>query len=68
MYNIDRMRECVINGAKAHPGANIIEKKDDRGQPMRIALHVLKDVEARKNRARELKIGDVVHRHLRDGE
>lgn len=62
------MRAAVINGAKSHPGANVLEKKDERGQSMRIALHVIKDIENRKNTARNLKIGDIVHRHLRDGE
>jgi DNA-directed RNA polymerase III subunit RPC1 len=65
---MELMRAAIINGSRSHPGANVLEKMDERGQPIRIALHVVKDIENRKNTARNLKIGDIVHRHLRDGE
>ena len=67
-YNIVALRICVINGSKLHPGANVLEKKQDGGQLIRIALHVVRDKDARTRFARELRIGDVVHRHVRDGE
>ncbi|RSH95176.1 hypothetical protein EHS25_000262 [Saitozyma podzolica] len=64
-YNLQAMRDAVINGSKLHPGANVLEKQTDSGT-IRLALHVMKDREARKRIARELQIGDVVHRHVRD--
>jgi DNA-directed RNA polymerase III subunit RPC1 len=67
-YNMQAMRDAVVNGSKMHPGANVLETKNDWGHPMRLALHVMKDAEIRKRIARNLKIGDVVHRHIRDGE
>jgi DNA-directed RNA polymerase III subunit RPC1 len=45
----------------------VLEKQTDSGT-IRLALHVMKDREARKRIARELQIGDVVHRHVRDEE
>lgn len=59
------MRQCIINGAKAHPGANILEKQ---GAGYKIALKVVRNRDARMVHARGLEIGDVVHRHVRDGE
>nr|XP_019049688.1 DNA-directed RNA polymerase III subunit RPC1 [Kwoniella bestiolae CBS 10118]OCF28618.1 DNA-directed RNA polymerase III subunit RPC1 [Kwoniella bestiolae CBS 10118] len=68
-YNKAAMQDAIVNGSRLHPGANIIERRGDNGQPpMRIALHVMKDKEARKRWARDLQIGDIVHRHVRDGD
>ncbi|RXK37437.1 DNA-directed RNA polymerase III subunit RPC1 [Tremella mesenterica] len=67
-YNIVAMRQAIIHGAKLHPGANILERKAPDGTTVRTALHMIKDVERRTLVARELKIGDVVHRHVRDGD
>jgi DNA-directed RNA polymerase III subunit RPC1 len=66
-YNFQAMRDAIVNGSKLHPGANVLEKQTDTGT-IRLALHVMKDREARKRLARELQIGDVVHRHVRDEE
>jgi DNA-directed RNA polymerase III subunit RPC1 len=68
-YNIVALRQNIIHGSKLHPGANVIEKKSETGgAPFRVALHMVREAEKRTKFARELKIGDVVHRHLRDGE
>lgn len=67
-YNLQLMRQAIINGSKLHPGANVLERKHENGSTVRISLNVMKDLEARKRYARELQIGDVVHRHVRDGE
>ncbi|WVR08988.1 hypothetical protein IAU60_006048 [Kwoniella sp. DSM 27419] len=68
-YNKAAMQDAIVNGSRLHPGANVLERKGDNGAPpMRIALHVMKDKEARKRWARDLRIGDIVHRHLRDGD
>lgn len=66
--NMERMRDAIINGSRLHPGANVLETKNWQGQPMRIALHMVRDRERRIQMARDLKVGDVVHRHIRDGE
>ncbi|WVF65454.1 hypothetical protein IAT40_000182 [Kwoniella sp. CBS 6097] len=68
-YNKAAMQNCIVNGSRLHPGANVLERKGENGAaPMRIALHVMKDKEARKRWARDLQIGDIVHRHVRDGD
>ena len=67
-YNMAVMREAVINGSRLHPGANVLEKKTEVGQLLRVALHAVKAKENRKRWARELQVGDIIHRHLRDGE
>lgn len=60
-YNIDKLRIRVKNGANKWPGANYVSKKDQNikqflkyGKP---SLH-----------AENLRIGDVVERHLEDGD
>ncbi|KAK4688347.1 DNA-directed RNA polymerase III subunit RPC1, partial [Tremellales sp. Uapishka_1] len=67
-YNMVLMQDAIINGARLHPGANIVETTDMSGKPFRRSLHMMKDLEQRRNTARMLRIGDVVHRHLRDGD
>lgn len=67
-HNIEAMRNAIINGSKMHPGANLLETKNEYGHSIRLALHVMRHEEARRRTARNLKIGDIVHRHLRDGE
>ncbi|RSH83323.1 uncharacterized protein EHS24_007001 [Apiotrichum porosum] len=65
-YNMEAMRKAVVNGARLHPGANIIET--GRGPYPRRSLQPIKDMERRKEMARNLRIGDIVHRHVRDGD
>jgi DNA-directed RNA polymerase III subunit RPC1 len=62
------MRLCVSNGTKRHPGANVVEKTREDGQTYRVAMHIFKEPWQRIRAARDLQIGDVVHRHVRDGE
>lgn len=50
-----------------HPGANIIEQKRF-GKTIKIALLNMRKEEARTKVARGIQVGDVVHRHVRDGE
>jgi len=65
--NLKRLQETVMRGQK-HPGANYIVKKGG----IRIRLEVLlrhDDGPARAKRAAEnLQIGDIVERHLIDGD
>jgi len=67
-YNMRAMQAAVINGSRLHPGANVLEKKNEFGITWRTALHVVKARDNRQRIARDLKVGDIVHRHLRDGE
>ncbi|WVN88031.1 uncharacterized protein L203_103230 [Cryptococcus depauperatus CBS 7841] len=67
-YNMQKMRDAIINGSRMHPGANVLERKLENGGVMRIALHVMKEKEARMRWARDLMVGDIVHRHVRDGD
>ncbi|KIX00695.1 uncharacterized protein Z518_09760 [Rhinocladiella mackenziei CBS 650.93] len=59
--NIDKLRQRVRNGTKIWPGANYVYKKDG---DFRIFLKFGKP----EHVARELKEGDVVERHLEDGD
>jgi DNA-directed RNA polymerase III subunit RPC1 len=58
--NIEVLRQAVVRGPNAHPGANLIQLKDGS----RISLYFGKREEA----ARALMPGDMVERHLRDGD
>ena len=60
-YNLERMRQCVINGPEKHPGANYIvqgtsgfKKYLKYGDRAKLAV--------------ELQVGDVVERHMIDGD
>lgn len=59
--NIEKLRQCVINGPNVHPGAQQIIKKDS---DHKISLKFAR----RENEAKHLKMGDVVERHLEDGD
>ena len=58
-YNIKRLQERVRNGKKFWPGANQIRKKDQE----RIV-----NLKYGTGHADRLKIGDIVERHLHDGD
>ena len=61
MYNKRRLQQLILNGPNVHPGANYLLKKDE---------------EARRNLrygdrlklAKNLRYGDIVERHLEDGD
>jgi DNA-directed RNA polymerase III subunit RPC1 len=61
-YNVERLRVCVINGPKKHPGANYIRPQGD-GTFNRSLLYG-----DRERMASELQIGDIVERHMDDGD
>lgn len=58
--NLAEMRRLVLNGSKIHPGANYV--RPAVGMPR----HLQYADTARASR--ELRVGDVVERHLRDGD
>jgi DNA-directed RNA polymerase III subunit RPC1 len=72
-HNIEKLRKLILNGANKYPGANVILKdKGPNQEPTKISLVAL----ARHDRhgeklvqpAAKLKVGDVVERHLEDGD
>ena len=59
-YNIELLRQCVLNGPTKHPGANIIRTENGFVKSLVYADRV--------KCARYLKIGDIVERHMHDGD
>jgi DNA-directed RNA polymerase beta' subunit len=62
-YNINKMKKMVNNGPKTYPGAKTVTKTAD-GMHKNISL---KHVDVQQI-ADNLQIGDIVHRHLIDGD
>lgn len=61
-HNIEKLRQCIKNGPDVWPGAQHIIKLDDGGYKISLKF-------ANRNlAARELRFGDVVERHLEDGD
>lgn len=62
-YNIEKMRQHVRNGRDIYPGANVVipKKYGDGGRVMPIDLRFRKDKVT-------LRVGDIVERHLMDGD
>ena len=65
-YNIEQIKKLVINGPDVYPGAISVEKKEGvcNGRPAPCTI-TLKYVDRDKI---ELNYGDIVHRHLQDGD
>ncbi|PSN72369.1 beta and beta-prime subunits of DNA dependent RNA-polymerase [Corynespora cassiicola Philippines] len=67
-YNIEKMRKLVRNGNTKYPGANYIIKGEDN----KIMLAVLNRGDNRAQKlekaASQLRIGDIVERHIEDGD
>lgn len=59
--NLKRLQERVHNGALKYPGANILQL---HGAANKLSLKYAKHEELAKN----LKVGDIVERHLEDGD
>lgn len=63
-YNIEKLRGCVRRGKFKHPGANFVLKQDGR----RFVLEILQKIGKLEQTAEQLQIGDVVERHIEDGD
>jgi len=65
-YNIEVLRKLVRNGPDIHPGANFVElRKGQSGDgPIKISLQYAN----KRKVADELAIGDLVERHISDGD
>jgi len=66
--NLERLKQLVINGPDIYPGAAYILRKIAPGTYNKVLLEVFKSREEREARAQELKLGDIVERHLLDGD
>jgi len=62
-YNIEKLRNMVLNGPNKYPGAKTVTK-GKYGNQRNISLKHIDVVKV----ANELEIGDTVHRHLLDGD
>eukprot|EP00878_Enallax_costatus_P039925 GHUV01045868.1.p1 GENE.GHUV01045868.1~~GHUV01045868.1.p1 ORF type:complete len:639 (+),score=155.48 GHUV01045868.1:336-2252(+) len=60
-YNMAKLKGRVLNGSATWPGANFIQLPDG-------ARIWLRDEKIRRRYANELKVGDVVERHLENGD
>ena len=60
-YNIAEMRKLIMNGSNKWPGAKYVKKTNELG-PINLKYADLSKIAA------ELRYGDVVHRHLNDGD
>ncbi|KAL2614065.1 hypothetical protein R1flu_025757 [Riccia fluitans] len=66
-YNIEKLRQCVINGLSKHPGANfVVFPENGKSDSERSSVYL--KFGDRKRVAAELKYGDIVERHLEDGD
>lgn len=61
-YNIDKLRQCVRNGPDIHPGANLIRMSGENSFAKSLAFG------DRDRAAETLRIGDIVERHMEDGD
>ncbi|KAL4512347.1 hypothetical protein ABPG72_005349 [Tetrahymena utriculariae] len=59
--NIERLKKLVINGPDKYPGAHYIIAKDTEDK-------FNLSIDNRRKKADELKIGDIVERHIQNGE
>ena len=61
-YNYDRLTQLVRNGTDVYPGANFVHRgQNDQQQGKMIYLKLKKETVV-------LKYGDIVERHLQDGD
>ncbi|RMD40980.1 hypothetical protein DV735_g4155, partial [Chaetothyriales sp. CBS 134920] len=61
-HNLKKLRQRVQNGASQWPGANFVLKKGSE------YLRIMLKFANRDNVAKDLKYGDIVERHLEDGD
>ena len=72
-YNYEKMKSLIIRGHDQHPGANLVytdvneHNEGNNGQRLGHALHLM-GKNFRRMVANDLKIGDIVERHLQDGD
>jgi DNA-directed RNA polymerase beta' subunit len=62
-YNIEEMRKLILNGPDKWPGAKYVKKVNDM-----TTINLKYGSDITNKTANELKYGDVVHRHLNNGD
>jgi DNA-directed RNA polymerase III subunit RPC1 len=60
-HNINKLKKLILNGPEVHPGANTVFSQATQNK---VSLAIAKKEMVAKN----LKIGDIVERHLEDGD
>ncbi|EMC92129.1 hypothetical protein BAUCODRAFT_78328 [Baudoinia panamericana UAMH 10762] len=64
-YNIEKLRKRILRGTQKHPGANhVVKARDGR----KIMLRIMEQNGKLQQVVDRLEIGDVVERHLEDGD
>ncbi|OQV22502.1 DNA-directed RNA polymerase III subunit RPC1 [Hypsibius exemplaris] len=63
--NLKAMKALVANGANTYPGASKVTKHQPDGTTFQISLH---NPKIAKDQEMKLEIGDIVDRHLHDGD
>ena len=61
-WNIDELKEAILNGPNVHPGANYVKKSKLKFSKMKVLDNNKELV------AEGLEYGDIVMRHLKDGD
>ncbi len=64
-YNIDQMKSLILNGPNKWPGAKYVKKAKDMNT---INLNIPESKGTLDKVADDLKIGDIIHRHLNNGD
>jgi DNA-directed RNA polymerase subunit A' len=64
-YNINKLKKMVLNGPSVYPGAKTVSKNNSTDAMQR--NFSLKHVDVHQI-SENLELGDVVHRHLMDGD
>ncbi|KAK7278312.1 hypothetical protein RJT34_23339 [Clitoria ternatea] len=59
-HNMEKLRQCVRNGPDKYPGARMLRREGGHSWSLKVLC--------RKRAADELRIGDIVDRHLEDGD
>jgi len=60
-YNMEKLKQCILNGPEKHPGANLIRLRDGNFVKSLAFTN-------RRTVAANLRIGDIVERHMEDGD
>ena len=63
-FCFSQLRQCIRNGPSVHPGANHVRNTSKNGKVQKRSLQYGN----RERTAEELKEGDVVDRHMEDGD
>ena len=63
-YNLEKLRQCIRNGPDRHPGANHVRSRGKNGKVQKRS----RQYGNREETANLLREGDVVDRHMEDGD